>query len=416
MSWTVPPIWLCAIWLLWLLQALWAWHNCYKFRRLARMQGMRDDRREIYYMPPAAVIVPVKGVDERFAEHLEALLHQEYGAYRVILVVESADDPAFAVITRRLAESSPTRAELVVAGPAEDCGQKVWNLQAALDRLEEEDEVLVFADADAVPDAQWLERLVWPLHKKSVGVTTGYRWMVPDDTHWASAFASVINGSVATLAGPNRRNHAWGGSMAVLNERFAIMQVEKYWHGALSDDYQMTRAVGRAGYRVYFLPFCLVSSPVQFTWRSLWRFARRQYVITRMHAPWLWLAAAGGTGLYTAACLSAVAALALGVGWAAPVIAAVYAMDVMRGRMRGLMVKQVLGEATAARLTQALRLDRYATPLWMALHLVLVLGSAIGRRIEWAGLTYLLRGPQQVQILERRGEGTKGQRDEGDQS
>lgn len=405
MSWTVPPLGLCGLWLLWLLQALWAWHNCYKFRRLARVQGVRGERKQIHYMPPAAVIVPVKGVDDRFSEHLESLLQQEYGSYHVILVVESADDPAHAVISRCLARSRPGRAVLVVAGPAEDCGQKVWNLLAALDHLEEDDEVLVFADADAVPDAQWLERLVHPLHKLSVGATTGYRWMVPSNARWASAFASVINSSVATLAGPDRRNHAWGGSMAVRSERFAEIEVERYWRGALSDDYQLTRAVSRAGYRVYFLPQCLVPSPVRFTWRSLWRFARRQYIITRMHAPWLWLAALGGTGLYTAGWVSAVIGLTMGIGWALPVVAAVYAMDVMRGRMRSRIVREVLDPDTAARLARPLRLDRYATPLWMTLHLGLVLSSAIGRRIEWAGLTYLLRGPQNVKILKRRDDG-----------
>ena len=114
MHWTCPSIWLCGLWGLWLGQALWGWHNTYKFRRLLRYQGRRSDGQVVRFTPPAAVIVPVKGLDLRFSDHLEALLAQDYPTYRVLLVVESRDDPAYPVIARRLERATGAPADRVL--------------------------------------------------------------------------------------------------------------------------------------------------------------------------------------------------------------------------------------------------------------------------------------------------------------
>lgn len=412
MSWTWPPWWITGLWCVWVFQAAWCAYNLGHALRRVRNQGKRPPDQQIEHTPPAVIIVPIKGVDAQFDQHVASLLSQDYPAYRVIFVVGSEDDPAWQRLEHAIDEHEPsqpgcTAAELRVAGPAEDTGQKVHNLLHALTGVTEADEVVVFADADAVPDSRWLARMTWPMCKRRIGVTTGYRWLVPSDGRLASRIGSVINASVATLAGPDRRNHVWGGSAAIRRGTLEQCRLIDYWRGAISDDYQMTRAVRReTDQRVYFVARCLVGSPVGLDWSGLFSFGRRQYLITRIYAPGVWLIALLGTGLYTAGFISALAGLITGHMPALLPIAMVYFFDWVRARTRRVVVGEVFGQTMVNQLRPAFVLERWATPLWMAIHLLIVLSSAWGRRITWAGIVYEMRGRQDVRILNRAAEPT----------
>ncbi len=409
MGFDLPPIWLLGVWVAWGLQALWGWQNAHKFKRLVHGQGERDDGRKRWYQPPAAVIVPVKGAGEALAEHLAGLTRQDYPQYRLIFVTESEGDPAYAVLREfqsrfaaSAAEAQSCRGVTVrVAGLTTSGSQKVHNQLCGLAETTEADEVIVFADADAVTHAEWLWRLVRPLIKQYNGVTTGYRWLVPVDDRLASRFASAINASVATLAGPERWNHAWGGSMAIRRTALERIELAGHWRGALSDDYQMTRAVRGAGLRVYFVARSLVASPTSLGWRGLLRFGRRQYLITRVYSPGIWLVALGGLGLYVGGWLTALAALASGNAAALAPMALVYLFDMQRASTRQAAVELLFDRPVRERLRPVFALDRWATPAWMAAHLVIVLSSAVGRRIEWGGIVYQMRHRRDVRIISR---------------
>ena len=405
MGFGAPDTWLIGLWAVWVGQALWSWFNAWKFSRRIDRQKQRYTARKRVFEPPAAVIVPVKGRDDRLDEHIHGLLHQDYPQYRLILVVESEDDPAYAALQQNAAiEASERDVQLLVAGWAKRGGQKVHNLLHAVRHLRDADEVVAFADADAVPHDQWLRRLIWPLRFEEAGAVTGYRWLVPADGHLASQVASVINSSVATLMGPPRRNHVWGGSTALRRQTLEAANLTELWDGALSDDYQLTRAVSKMKLKVIFAPQCLVASPVRFTWSRLLEFGRRQYVVTRVYWPGLWMLAIAFFSLYLAGWISAVAAaISTTSGWAWPLMAmaVVYAADYARGRTRGKAIRALFDEQTVQQLRPAMALDLWATPLWMAVHALCVWASAFGRRIKWAGVTYDLRRPQDVRIVER---------------
>ena len=398
-------------WLVWVGQALWCWYNVNLFLRRGRRKIERPARPRSPEHP-AAVIVPLKGADAGLIEHIDRLRHQRYPSYRLIFAVESPDDPAHALVRRVIdadgGAAGLTGIDLVVAGLAEDQGQKVHNQQAALATVGQGQSIVVFADADAAPDADWLMHLVRPLYKGEVGVTTGYRWLVPSDDRLASRVASVINAGVATLMGPDRRNFAWGGSMAAKRTTLEQIDLAGHWDGALSDDYQMTRAAARAKLRVYFVVQCLVPSPVSLSWGQLLRWGRRQYLITRVHAPVIWAVGLAATLLYVGGWATAIGAVLAGAwghvagwGWAIAAAAVVTLADTQRGRLRGRIAAMVLDEKTHARLASARRLDRWATPLVMAAHLLIIVASVWGRMIEWAWVVYRLRGRRRVRVVRR---------------
>ena len=258
-------------------------------------------------------------------------------------------------------------------------------------------EVWVFADSDALPGRHWLSKLVGPHSQPDrVGVTTGYRWLVPElraqRPRLPAAIVSVINSAVACLIAHPRLTQAWGGSMAVRAD-FARQQglAENYLRGALSDDYQMTRMCRDAGRRVYFVTNCLVASPVNFSWRQLLEFGRRQYLITRRHDPTLYLKSIGIVSLYLLGWATAWAALIysllsfeLGLGIVAAVaLLTVAVCNGLRAGYRRRAIATVFGKDQLRFMRHTLWLDRWGTALVMAVNLTLLLSAAVGRTITW---------------------------------
>lgn len=418
----VDALWVVgiALWIAWAAQAV---LSAMLVRKFARAFDRPPREAHQLYRPPAALIVPFKGAEPGLAEHLGRLLTQDYPDYRVLCVVESEEDPACPIVRDTLARHDRP-SELIVAGEANNHeGQKVHNLLAALDQLQREGmpvEVVVFADSDAAPDAQWMGRLIGPLIFPNCGVSTGYRWMIPQPRGGAGAsqgptlasrFASVINSSVACWAGRDRYNHAWGGSMALRVDTIREGDLVGRWRGALSDDYQVSRMCKDLGKRIYFVHRCLVAAPVDFTWRSLFEFGRRQYLITRAHAPRLYLGALVLTTLYLAgAAWTATATIWLALRdwrdpiWLAPLAAIVVSTiaDAVRVRARRHAIRSAFGDDTARQLQSTLRIDRDLVPITMAIHWLIVLAALVGRTITWRGKRYRIDAPQRIARLPSR--------------
>ena len=414
-----PTLWnsLIVLWLAWCIQAILAVLQARKFsRRIDRpvREGVAD------HQPKAAVIVPFKGYDADLAGHVRALLHQQYTQYRLVFVLESEDDPALDHIQLELAQHPHApEPDLVFAGPAPaGTGQKVHNQLAALahlDRQGDDCELWVFADSDAKPGPAWLQKLAGPhAMPKRVGVTTGYRWLMPElraqRPRTASMFASVINSSVAMFIVHGKLTQAWGGSMAVRADFAREHGLTDYFKGALSDDYQMTRMARDGGKLVYFVPQCLVPSSIDLGWRELAEFGRRQYLITRVHDPALFAKALTAIGLYVAGAASSLGAvtatLILGgpwkvTGFAVAAMLLVGVANQQRAFYRRQAVAAAFGRDHLRYLRHTLRLDRYVTWLVMLVNLYLLLSALTGRTMTWRGKRYRLRGPQDIQQLNR---------------
>ncbi|MCC7406873.1 MAG: glycosyltransferase [Phycisphaeraceae bacterium] len=371
------------------------------------------------FHPRAWVIVPFKGLEHDLAGSLTSLLRQDYPDYRVVLVVEAESDPAYPVLTEAIRLHAPDRAELIVAGLAPPTrSQKLHNQLAALAHVgpqSRDDDVWVFADSDAVPGPHWLDKLVSPLSRTTkYGLSTGYRWLTPPRSApliegiW-SDLACVLNSSVACMLGRSALNFAWGGSMAMPVSVARRGGLIERWSTALTDDYPASTLCRSLDLKIAFVPACLVSSPVRFDERSFWNFARRQYLITRVYAPAAYLGALALTGLYTLAFCTAAAVVVGGVvgkvepwlAWsAAAVILAVTAADITRSHFRRRVVRLAFGDTAMTNFRRAMWLDRWATPLWMALHLAAVLSALSSRTLTWRGRRYRLRGPHAVEQLD----------------
>lgn len=415
--WFLLWIPLIVLWCLWVTQSV-----------LVAIEGRKFSRRVAApprewftdHQPKVAVIVPFKGHDHDLPRNVRAMITQRYAEYRLVFVFEDEQDPARAMIEDELSnhESTP-QIDLIIAGLAPPTtGQKVHNQLAALAFLEAQNddaEVWVFADSDAVPGPGWLQKLVGPhLQEDRVGVTTGYRWLMPElraqRPRAASMFASVINSTVAVFIGHGKLTQAWGGSMAIRAD-FAREHglAENYLQGALSDDYQMTRLCRDAGRRVYFVHQCLVPSPINFNWRELFEFGRRQYLITRLHNRTLYRKSLSVIGLYIVGFVSAWASLiaslfngeTLLTVLAGLAIVTVGIANQFRAMYRRRAIASAFGSDQLRYLRHTIRLDQWGTIAVMTVNFVLLLSAAVGNTLTWRTNRYRLDGPQKIQKLPR---------------
>jgi hypothetical protein len=179
--------------------------------------------------------------------------------------------------------------ETIVAGVAENCGQKVWNLLAALDRLSSDDEVVAFIDADTLPTPLWLPGLVAVLVNSGRPVATGYRWMTPADDRWSSSCLAAANASIAALPrGALPLSIVWGGSVAMTQATMKAIKLESYWRGALSDDQQMAAALRGANLVAHAPRQGLLLTPASCSWAGFVAFGVRQYRLIYIHQPGSW--------------------------------------------------------------------------------------------------------------------------------
>lgn len=333
-------------------------------------------------LPPATVIVPVKGPDPGMRENLAALAGQDYPDYELIVAARTARDIPAGVL--------PGRVKVVLGRPDDpSTGDKIQNLLAGVKAARKRSEVLAFADADGRVERGWLRALAAPLTGPAVGASTGYRWHVPEPAGFWPLLGGVWDAVVAGTLGPGPCRFAWGGSTAIRKETFFAARVPDIWKGQVSDDYALSAAMRRAGLGIVFAPGALAATPGRITGREFWAWTRRQLLLTRFHDPRLWWTALAAHVVYCAGMAAGAAALALGHPVGAPALALQLAPGMAKGWRRARLARAALPgwEAWFRRYGWAhTLLVPVVTWLWLGA----LAASACGRTIAWRGRRYRL--------------------------
>jgi ceramide glucosyltransferase len=361
------------------------------------------------YRPRTVVIIPCKGTDAAFEKNITSFFEQDYDNYLLWFVVSDESDPAYSLLCRLKEllhnETKAIDVQIFVAGPAGNCGQKNHNLVYCSERIGSDIDVLAVADSDICVGPNWLSHLVHPLRKSKYGVTSGYRWFVPQKNNSATLALSALNAKVAQLLGNSPFNQVWGGSMAIRTDVFRRVGIDKIWSQTLSDDLTLARAVRRAGLKVAFIPACLVASYESTTWPKLYEFARRQFFITRICSPLTWwfgllslllsvLGLWGGVAL--AALFHPSFFLFRFLVVAMPVT--FFAVQIIRAFYRQKMIFKLLEKDRDAMRTARMA-DIVFSWCGSALTLFFILSSAFGREIRWRGIKYRLSGPTKIEVI-----------------
>jgi ceramide glucosyltransferase len=305
---------------------------------------------------------------------------------------------------KRVAANTRVKARVVIAGDAVGCSEKVNNLRAAIEQLPEEFEVLVFTDSDGRPGKSWLHHLVAPLGDSRVGATTTMRWIIPNRSNLPTALLAAWNAPLVTMLGEKKRNFCWGGGTAIRRSVFEQANVLDEWKNSASDDYSLTRALGRTAHSIVFIPECLTLSYVETDFEGLLEFTNRQILITRVYAEKVWTTAAGTHLLY---CLTMLLGAGLIFGDLLEQRPAFHLITLtflpallasIRGSIRLLGVTEAVPGGRSAIMGQAwiyVVLGAFIS----FLYLVNFTRSLITRKIRWRGIAYELVSPEQTRIV-----------------
>lgn len=402
------------LWTLTTIQGGWALLDGFRFyryvkRMIAASDDAQDSNGEFKYQPKVALILPCCGVDQRLEHTVEALRRQNYQHYEVFFTFESTEDPAYGEIGRWARDWTGPPWHRVVAGMAERRSQKIHNLLAAISKLSDKCDVIIFLDSDAIPHPDWMGHLVEPLQDQQVGAATGFRWYTASGGV-AAGIRSAWNAASVSMLHNDLTNFCWGGSTAIRKSVFERLSIAQRWDSALSDDYQVTRAVRDAGLAIRFVPQALLPTNERTTFANFWNFARRQFVITRICGPKLWLAGfvlcfnfiIGATSVF----LLFVATLFDVIGdqttfWLA-LSGWLFILSLAGGKalIRQLAVRRILQWPNLS--WRDLAWDVLGVGPIGTIHLALLLASARSRRFVWRNKVYEMISPDSTRILERR--------------
>ena len=369
-----------------------------------------------------AVIESVKGTHKDFVHHVTQLINQDHPCFRIIFCLSDIQDPAYEFLVSFFnidVSSSQTNAyhikrqalleldeigpglqsiEIVIAGHAKDCSQKVFNQICAYDLLLPEDRLLAWVDADAVLSKTWLRDLVHPIGNKKLAAVTGYRCLAPEGQDWASAFISVINSSILTLLGNPWRNSFWGGSMAMTRQVFDKFQIPESVKHSFSDDTLVSTLLKNNKIPIYFSYAVLPPNTIKYTFREMFSFGRRQYMYARFYYKFHIFIAVILLGGFTLAFLILVAKLFSGPsGFEILLFMGLTSAMAVRGIFRFIFIRYTL--KTPEYGFKCLFLETLGTPLIHLLDLFICISAMVGNRVEWAGIAYKIKDPYNVKVL-----------------
>ncbi len=368
-------------------------------RRLASHAG--------FYAPVAAVICPCKGNEPGLDENLAALTNFDYPNYEIYFSLASSLDPALKAI-ERVKMTSVHPVHVVIAGPAEGCSEKVFNLRRAVESLPPNIDVLVFTDSDVRNTRGWLRKLIAPLEDPRIGATTGYRWIIPSGKigagGFASAMASAWNAAVATLLGRPGENFCWGGGTAIRRRTFEDTHVLDAWSGAVSDDFAMTRALEDARLPIVFCAECLAATLHPWTGTSLLEFTNRQILIARIYSFRRWGMGAVAHLSYSLTLIYAAFVIVASIIDRAPwvqlalIALVIPLLAAMKGALRTVAVDELMPQWKGP-LKKCNWVWMTLAPLVSFLFAWNFIASLLTKRIRWRGIRYELVSPLTTHVL-----------------
>ena len=359
--------------------------------------SLRGERKRAHYvarrlgeraedLPPATVIVPVKGYDEGLRENLAALAALDYPDYELILTAQAAGDIPVGVL--------PARVKVVLAhGTASGSSEKIQNLLAAVRATRQRTQVMAFADSDGRVTSGWLRALVAPLAEPGVGASTGYRWFLPDPPDFWSLMRGVWDAVAAGTLGAGDNRFAWGGAMAIRKEVFFQARVPEFWQGALTDDYTLSEAVHGAGLGIAYAPGALTPCREHITGGRFFGWIRRQMAITRIYAPRLWWPGLMAHIFYCGGMAASIVASIRGNRLAEWALIAQLLPGMAKGLNRATLAKASLPEYEAW-FKRHIWVHAFWVPLATWVWLIALVSSGLARSIEWRGRRYALKRPR----------------------
>ncbi|MBL8855024.1 MAG: glycosyltransferase [Planctomycetaceae bacterium] len=391
-----------------------------------------------------AVLMALRGADPHLYRTLLAHLQQRDVAFHLHLIVDSANDPAVAVIRQLPTDLAHRWTMHVLEIDSDHCSLKCLALAQVARRLLLEagrPKFFAFADGDGLVSQDWLWRLLEPMAPwnqesssmtTTVGATTGHRWYrcfpakelsSPPVTTAESAdersqisLGAIVRyfWNLGSLPQMHLYRVVWGGSWAIRADVLEHCGLLESWQKALFEDTQVRTFVEAAGHRVATAPGVLVQSYEPLRVASATRWISRQLLDMRLYHPsFRWTAFHAGFLALLHACILGIAIWAslLQDWWSLGVVI----MSLMGYQLFYLIVWRNI-ERTAQHCLSQLSFEQpiqretsgsAAHVFWAATGLLLTqvvypfatVRAILTRTVAWRGIHYRIDSPMQIKRL-----------------
>ena len=318
------------------------------------------------------ILKPLHGDEPRLGENLASFLQQKYdGPIQLLCGVQSADDPAIAVVDTLRARFPDAVIDLVIDPAQHGANAKISNLINMMDKVAHP--ILILSDSDIAVAPYYLSRVLATLHMPRTGAVTCLDQGRGDAGFWSRMGAAGLSyqmlpgatfGVATGLATP-----CMGSTIAMRRETLDQIGGFASFADVLADDYAIGEAVRALGLTVAVPPMIVTHGSTERNLAELWRHELRWGATVRSLAPLGYL----GSIIAMPFPLALIAAIFAPAHWAGVAVALVALVA------RAIIVCAV--DAKAA--------DRTA-PLWLlplrdCLTLAIFIASFFVRVVDWRG-------------------------------
>lgn len=372
-------------------------------RARTREFGRRTGGRQAATTVPAEVVLCLRGCDPTLAEVFAALGRQRHRDWRLRVIVDSDQDPAWeaahAAIRRLDAEGAAWREasiEPLAARPSTG-SLKCASLRQAFATLDPRTQVVALVDADSVVHDEWLVSMVDECMLPGVGAVSGNRWYDPVRDSLPGTVRALWNaGAIVQMTA---FGIPWGGSLAVRREAMEASGWADVIRTTLCEDTALAAPLAKSGWRYRFVPALVaIDEDDDVATAPLTRWIARQLLTARLHHPlWPLVAVHGlGTSLGLLATLAFCAAAGWRGSWTAVAIAAGAAVAYEAISIALLVAIEATVRHAVAAAGSGFRPGRIGRFLWrcavipvtQGVYAVATVSAIVTRSIEWRGVVY----------------------------
>ncbi len=359
--------------------------------------------------PKTAVVLCLRGRDPFLETCLERLLEQDYPDYRLHIVVDSRQDPAWAV-AQSWAERYGDRR--VRVEPLDDrlatCSLKCSSVVQAVGRLDPSVRVAAVVDADTMPHAGWLRELTSPLADESVGATTGNRWYMPAGGSWGALVRYLWN--AAAVVQMYWYEVPWGGTLAVRRRAIDQLDLPSRWRRAFCEDTMLYHQLGQGGWRVRFVPSLMMVNREDCSLAACGAWISRQLLTMRLYHPRWPLVLLHGFGTSLLLAVTVVAAIVAAwrrdwpsASWLGSGLIAYEAIMVGLLAPMELLVRRIVrsrGGSTGWLSWKTFFRVIPAIALTQVVYTLALIGAEFARKVSWRGVHYRIDGSWEIARLD----------------
>lgn len=363
-------------------------------------------------LPPAAILLALRGSDPHLHRCLQRLASQDYPDYSLHVILDHATDPAGPCIESWQKEhlDFPLHVHYL-----QDISQHAYLKTSAVRQciagLDAEIGVVLLVDGDTLVYDSWLRDSVTPMIDSDIGVTTANRWYDPTRPSPGALVRCIYNACCVSPMFFMRT--IWGGSLGIRRDVFAQDYFSECMHRTPTEERAVQAAAQHAAARVEVLPHIMILNREDCSLASCFAFIRRQLIWTRLQNPNWNLLVAGVLLVY----------LLLAGAFVLALVAALAGQTLTAGLLGGALVVQIAMAQfmlewlhnTISRRIVAAGAEPFPaiTPL-ARLRLLLIwplgflflcwalIAAALSRQVTWRGIIYDIVPPSGIRLREYR--------------